>query len=124
MRCCNMDNATTRAAWNANAAFWDERMGDDGNDFVNVLIWPSTARLLGLRRGERLLDIACGNGIYSRRLAALGAQVVAFDFAEKLVARAKARPGAESINYRVLDATDETALLSLGEGQFDAAVCQ
>jgi 2-polyprenyl-3-methyl-5-hydroxy-6-metoxy-1,4-benzoquinol methylase len=74
-------NEATRQAWNRNAAFWDERMGE-GNDFVEVLLWPATERLLGLRPGERVLDVACGNGLTSRRLAALRAAVVAFDFAE------------------------------------------
>ena len=40
-------NEETRQAWNQNAAFWDERMGE-GNDFVEVLIWPPTERLLNL----------------------------------------------------------------------------
>jgi len=30
-------NDETRSAWDANAAFWDARMGE-GNDFVNVLL--------------------------------------------------------------------------------------
>ncbi len=32
-------NAQTRTSWNENTAYWDERMGDDGNDFVETLIW-------------------------------------------------------------------------------------
>jgi 2-polyprenyl-3-methyl-5-hydroxy-6-metoxy-1,4-benzoquinol methylase len=117
-------NEETREAWNQNAAFWDERMGE-GNDFVEVLIWPPTERLLALRPGERVLDIACGNGLTSRRLAALGAEVVAFDFAEAMIAHAVERTTeyTERIEYLVLDATDEAALLALGEGQFDAALC-
>ena len=117
-------NEENRDAWNQNAAFWDERMGE-GNDFVEVLIWPATERLLELRPGERVLDIACGNGLYSRRMAAMGAEVVAFDFAEEMIAHAVKRTTkyAERIEYLVLDATDEAALLALGERQFDAAVC-
>jgi len=121
-------NEETRAAWNQNAAFWDARMGE-GNDFVEVLLWPATERLLALRPGERILDVACGNGLTSRRLAAMGAQVVAFDFAEEMIAHAIERTAqsgtagyAGRIQYRVLDATDEAALLALGEGQFDAAL--
>jgi 2-polyprenyl-3-methyl-5-hydroxy-6-metoxy-1,4-benzoquinol methylase len=117
-------NEETREVWNQNAAFWDERMGE-GNDFVEVLIWPATERLLELRPGERVLDIACGNGLSSRRLAAMGAEVVAFDFAEEMIAYALERTTqhAERISYSVLDATDEVALLELGESQFDAAIC-
>jgi 2-polyprenyl-3-methyl-5-hydroxy-6-metoxy-1,4-benzoquinol methylase len=115
----------SRGAWDANAAFWDERMGE-GNDWFQVLIWPATQRLLDLRPGERVLDVACGNGLTSRRLAALGAEVVAFDFAAEMIARAQERTVeyASRITYHVLDATDEAALLMLGEGRFDVALCQ
>lgn len=119
-------NRETRAAWNQNAAFWDQRMGE-GNDFVEVLIWPPSERLLALRPGERVLDIACGNGLTSRRLALLGAEVVAFDFAENMIAYARQRTEgleyADRITYHVLDGTDGEALLRLGAGTFDAALC-
>ena len=120
----NQATEETRQVWNDNAAFWDERMGD-GNDWVRVLIWPATLRLLQPRPGERILDVACGNGLAARRLAALGVEVTAFDFAAEMITRARQRADdpAHPIDYRVLDATDEAALLSLGEQRFDAAVC-
>lgn len=113
-------NAETRDAWDANAAFWDERMGE-GNDFFNVLCWPATQQLLDVQAGQRVLDIACGNGLTSRRLAALGAHVTAFDFSPNMIDLAKQRGG--EILYRVVDATDETALLALGENTYDTALC-
>ncbi len=117
-------NEETRQVWNQNAAFWDERMGE-GNDFVEVLVWPATTCLLELKVGERILDIACGNGLSSRRLAAMGAKVTAFDFADEMIALASKRTyeRAGQIDYHVLDATDEAALLALGAGQFDGAIC-
>ena len=119
-------NEKTRQVWNQNAGFWDEHMGE-GNDFVEVLIWPATMRLRELKAGEHILDIACGNGLSSRRLAAMGAQVTAFDFAAEMIAFARKRTShqaqAAQIDYRVLDATDERALLGLGVCQFDGAIC-
>ena len=115
----------SREIWNAKAAFWDERMGE-GNAFQRVLVGPATERLLALREGELVLDVACGNGVMARRLAALGVRVVACDFSEVFVERARARTPVElreRIEYAVVDATDEEQLLALGERRFDAAVC-
>jgi ubiquinone/menaquinone biosynthesis C-methylase UbiE len=113
----------TRDAWDANAEIWDARMGDEGNDFFNLLCWPSLASLLDIQPGRRYLDIACGNGLTSRRLAALGAQVTAFDFSANLIDKARARQNPNAlIEYQVVDATDEQQLLSLGENSFDAAL--
>jgi 2-polyprenyl-3-methyl-5-hydroxy-6-metoxy-1,4-benzoquinol methylase len=113
-----------RERWDLSAAFWDEKMGE-GNEFVEVLIWPPTERMLALRSGERVLDIACGNGLSSRRLATMGAEVVAFDLSEEMIAHARRRTSenAERITYLVLDGTDEDALLALGERSFEAAIC-
>jgi SAM-dependent methyltransferase len=70
-----------------------------------------------------MLDVACGNGLTSRRLAALGAKVAAFDFSANLIERARARPNLDArIEYHVIDATDEEALLTLGEKKFDSAI--
>ncbi|MDP9364114.1 MAG: class I SAM-dependent methyltransferase [Chloroflexota bacterium] len=114
----------TRAIWEAKAAFWDERMGE-GNAFQRELVGPASERLLGAVAGETVLDVACGNGVSARRLAALGARVVATDFSQAFLDAARARGGehAARIDYRLVDATDEAALLALGEGRFTAVVC-
>ncbi|HET9905396.1 MAG TPA: class I SAM-dependent methyltransferase [Anaerolineales bacterium] len=119
----NDSNQFSREAWDANAEHWDSRMGDEGNDFFNLLCWPVLASFLDVQPGQRILDIACGNGLTSRRLAALGIRVTAFDFSANLIELAKARPNPESrIDYHVIDATDEQALLKLRDQQFDSAL--
>ena len=117
-------NRETQAIWEAKAAFWDERMGE-GNAFQRVLIGPATERLLGVRPGQEILEIACGNGVMSRRLASLGAHVVATDFSAAFLerARARSRDHADRIDYQLVDATDEDQIRALGDGRFDAAVC-
>jgi SAM-dependent methyltransferase len=120
----NNPHQFTRDAWEANADVWDARMGDDGNDFFNILCWPALVPLLDIQHGQHILDIACGNGLTSRRLAALGAQVTAFDFSANLIEKAKARSTNDQsrIAYRVIDATNEQELLFLGEESFDSAL--
>jgi 2-polyprenyl-3-methyl-5-hydroxy-6-metoxy-1,4-benzoquinol methylase len=118
-------NLAARDAWDANAAAWDERMQSEGNDFQRLLVGPAAERLLRVQPGQRILDLACGNGVFSRRLARLGAQVLACDFSPALIERARARTleHVDQVEYRVVDATDPAQLLALGEHAFDAAVC-
>ena len=117
-------NARTRAAWERNAAFWDEWMGETGNDFQRLLVWEPTERLLDIKPGERVLDVACGNGNFARRLAARGARVVGVDFAEGMIERARAYPEIPEggIEYAVVDATNREELARLAGEPFDAAV--
>jgi SAM-dependent methyltransferase len=112
-----------RRIWNANARWWDDQIGD-GNDFQTLLIEPPTERLLDLRTGDVVVDIACGAGRFTRRMAQLGAQVVAFDYSEEFIARARERtPSDAPIEYRVADAANAQALLALGATRFNKAVC-
>lgn len=113
-----------RAAWETNAEWWDAYY-KEGNAFHLQLIAPATERLLGVQAGETILDVACGNGVFSRRMAELGATVVAFDFSAPFIecARKRTVEHADRVEYHVIDATDRAQLLSLGEGRFDAAVC-
>ncbi len=116
--------AEVRDIWDAKAAFWDERMGE-GNMFQLELIGPAVERLLAVRPEEQILDVGCGNGVTSRRLVRLGARVVAIDFSTRFLELARSRSDdlSHRIDYRLVDATDEDQLLALGEGRFDALVC-
>jgi SAM-dependent methyltransferase len=67
--------------------------------------------------------VACGNGVTSRRLAELGATVIAIDFSDRMIELAKGHTDGMAIDYRVVDATDLRALLGLGEATFDGALC-
>jgi len=111
--------------WEALAEDWDARMGEDGNQFHRELVRPATLRMLDPKPGERVLDIACGNGIFSRKLAQLGAQVAAFDYSPRMIAHARERcaPYLARIQFLVADATDYEQVLALGGGMpFDKAV--
>ena len=119
-------NLESRAAWDANAEVWDARMGDEGNDFFRILQWPAIASFLDPQPADRILDVACGNGLTSRKLAEFGASVVAFDFSSELIDLAQGRPNPESrIAYHILDATDESALLETLSPHvpFESALC-
>jgi ubiquinone/menaquinone biosynthesis C-methylase UbiE len=114
-------NDDVRAAWDAMAVYWDEQM-EAGNTWQQRGIEPTVERLLELLPGERVLEIACGNGEFARRMADLGGRVLATDFSEAMLEGARGHGG--DVEYRLADATNEQELLSLGKvGSFDAAVC-
>jgi SAM-dependent methyltransferase len=117
-------NAEAHTAWEENAEFWDEKMSGE-DDFRRILIHPASERLLGLQVGETVLEIACGNGVFARRMALAGVQIVATDFSARLLERARARSSelAERIEFRLVDATSEEQIVALGQQRFDAAVC-
>jgi SAM-dependent methyltransferase len=112
-----------RRIWDANAQWWDDRIGD-GNDFQSVLIEPATERLLEVVTGDTILDVACGAGRFARRMAGRGARVVAFDYSAQFIARARERTAPDAaIEYHVVDAANTASLLSLGVNRFTKAVC-
>lgn len=106
--------------WDDKAQFWDELMGQEGNAFSCQLVAPAVEGLLELQPGERVLDLACGTGVMTRRLHALGGRMLGIDQSEAMLSHARRRGPAE-IEYRLLDATDRDALCGLGS--FHAVVC-
>ncbi len=117
-------NEEVRAIWDQNADFWDQRMGE-GNVFHKLLIEPTQIEFLEITGGELILDAACGNGQFARKMADLHARVIAVDASERMIENAKARSAhhAGEIEYRVCDCTDKDRLLALGERRFDRVVC-
>lgn len=62
--------------------------------------WIATS--VGLRPGDRILDLGCGPGLYAERLAQAGFQVTGVDFSQNSInyAIAQARDKKLSIQYR------------------------
>ncbi len=113
------------SAWEQNAVFWDDYMGNESNCFHREVVRPATEKLLAVKLGDYVLDIACGNGNFSSYLAEHGATVVAFDYSSKMIACAekRRRDVLERVSFHVCDATDYHAMLSLSSGRlFDKAV--
>ena len=113
----------SKKRWEVNAEFWDRRMGDDGNLHTIDLVFPDTENYLNVIENEKILDIACGNGSFSRHLAKMGCKVTAFDYSENMINSAINRSRDLSITYKVMDATSYDDLISLGKNSFDKAVC-
>jgi trans-aconitate methyltransferase len=80
---------------------WNAKLYDDKHSFV----WKHGAdvvELLSPRSGERILDIGCGTGHLTAKLAQAGALVLGIDRSEEMIAEARRNyPG---LTFEVLDA--------------------
>jgi 2-polyprenyl-3-methyl-5-hydroxy-6-metoxy-1,4-benzoquinol methylase len=114
-------NDRVKDVWNANAQFWDSKMGE-GNTFHKTLIEPIQLKLLDIKPGDSILDLACGNGQFARKMAEFGAKVTAVDFSEQLISIAKSK-SSHQIDYQVIDLANKAELEKLPTHSFDAVVC-
>lgn len=111
-------------AWEANADFWDAQMGDASNRFHREVVKPRVTELLAIAPGDRVLEVACGNGNFAVGMAEAGARVVAADYSPRMIQLARRRHPKAGVDFRVIDATDEDQLMSLAaQGPYDKAVC-
>jgi SAM-dependent methyltransferase len=81
------------------------------------------ARRLAVGREGRVLEVACGTGILTRRLRAAmpkDAQLVATDLSEPMIEYARSKLWGADIHWRTADAQ----ALPFKDGAFDAVVCQ
>jgi ubiquinone/menaquinone biosynthesis C-methylase UbiE len=98
---------------------WSEVYDGDGNPLI-ALEEPQVERILDDVRGLRIADVATGTGRHSVRLANAGAKVIALDISRGMLAKARAKPGADRVSFVVADCA---AKLPLRDGAFDRVVC-
>src|SRR3989344_2696728 len=70
-------------------ADWYEGHLASGDTYHERVILPNLLRLLGEVKGKKILDVACGTGYFSKKLAELGASVTGTDVSPELIAKAK-----------------------------------
>ncbi|HEX4207483.1 MAG TPA: class I SAM-dependent methyltransferase [Ktedonobacteraceae bacterium] len=84
--------------------------------------FPMVESLLGDVIGQRICDLACGQGRVARYLATQGAHVVGIDLSAKLLAIARHHEETNALGIEYLQA-DARSLDSEALGLFDAIVC-
>lgn len=91
-------------SWNGVAKWYDSLLNMDGT-YQKEVILPNLLRLLGLKKDEKILDIACGQGFFSREIARLGGEVTGVDLAPELIKFAKEK-ASEKEKYFLSPADD------------------
>lgn len=77
------------------------------------------AALLALAPESRLLDLCCGNGVFTGRLAPQVATVLGIDLSEALIAVARRDHAAPNLHYLVMDAQQVGSCGTRPEAPFD-----
>lgn len=108
-----------RRLWEELAEDWDAKMGTESNRWHRELVRPTTLRLLAPGPEDFVLDAACGNGNFTRQLAALGARVLAFDYSPRMIGHARERCGESGgrVEFVVADAGDAGELRALARAE-------
>lgn len=87
---------------------------------IHLQIMPQIIDLIGGVAGQHVLDVACGEGVFSRELAAHGAHVTGVDLSRRLLAIAESTPGVPKPVY----IHDDARMLSKFRDQtFHGATC-
>jgi SAM-dependent methyltransferase len=80
------------SGWDAMARWRDAQLGERGDLWHRALVDPVLLEVIGPVRGQRVLDLACGNGYLTRRFASAGAAAaIGVDASAPTLSLARAR---------------------------------
>ncbi len=75
-------------SWEDSSKWYNKITGEKGHYYHEHLVIPGVLRLLDLKPGDKLLDLACGNGILGRSTPK-GIEYLGVDLSESLISMAK-----------------------------------
>ncbi len=104
-------------SWGGVADWYNDHLGKE-NTYHSEVILPNLLRLLDIQKGDRVLDLACGQGFFTREIAKRGAHTTGVDIAPELIAQARIQ--VPNATFHVSSATD---LSFIDTHTFDSAIC-
>lgn len=79
----------SNTSWGKVADWYHSLLEENKDSYQRALILPNLLRLLQIKKGDLILDIACGNGFFTREFYKAGAKVTGVDVSKELIALAK-----------------------------------
>lgn len=102
-------------------ADWHDELVETGPLYHDMIV-PTLLVLAGDVRNQRILDVACGQGLATRELAQRGATVTGADISPRMLELARRRELDEPLGIDYRDGDAET-LAGLPASAFDGATC-
>ncbi|MCX6719011.1 MAG: methyltransferase domain-containing protein, partial [Candidatus Taylorbacteria bacterium] len=72
-------------SWGKVAVWYDKLIEDSPDSYQAAVILPNLLRIIEPKKGMNILDLACGQGFFSRAFHEKGAKVVGCDIAPELI---------------------------------------
>jgi ubiquinone/menaquinone biosynthesis C-methylase UbiE len=113
-----MNKKSLNTSWGSVAGWYNDVVNDPESYQAKVIL-PNVLRLISPEKGQKILDLACGQGYFSHAVAARGANITGIDIAPELIEIAKKQAG-HNESFIVSPATD---LSKLAPRSFDSAFC-
>lgn len=113
-------------SWGGVADWYNKHLEKGDDTYHTKVVFPNMLRILGDVSGKKILDMACGQGIFAERLRDKGAFVTGVDLGKELIAIAEEKSksvqekGTHKVVYHVASADD---LYMLKDASFDIVVC-
>jgi ubiquinone/menaquinone biosynthesis C-methylase UbiE len=85
----------TKTSWGKVAGWYDDLLENNDSTYQKDVILPSLLRAMSLKGGEKVLDVACGQGFFVREYIKTGAQVSGSDISDELIGIAKEKSSKE-----------------------------
>ena len=105
--------------WDQASRWYDSLVGMSGSDYHQTIVMPGVLKMLELKPGRRVLDLACGQGVFSRFLLEKKIKSEGLDSSEELLRMARSR-SVKSIPYHLGSAGD---VKILNGQEFDGIAC-
>jgi SAM-dependent methyltransferase len=102
-------------SWEKSADWYDRILGAQGSELYQNVVIPGALGMLNPQADETVLDLGCGQGVFSRALAEKGCKVTGVDLSPSLIEKAKTYRSRMPVRYVCRDAAEIGDL-----GTFDA----
>lgn len=102
-------------SWGSVADWYDELLEGDADSYQNKVLAPNLLRIIDPKPDLKILDVACGQGYFSRLFASQGARVIGCDVSPELIEiakKAEPRELTEKIQYMAASSDNFLDLLS------------
>jgi ubiquinone/menaquinone biosynthesis C-methylase UbiE len=90
-------------SWEKSAFWYDSFLEESKDSYQANVILPNILRALDIKKGRVILDLACGQGFFTRQFHEAGAKVIGVDISRKMIELAK-KNSPKEIEYHVAPA--------------------